>query len=94
MYGIQTHFQIIGRVDHGIGRTIEESMYITVNNSTLNRNIGKFNLHHIWNRVLLNTLGLRIKRHVQDIGHAQSTQPNTPLHFHSLYGACSENTLV
>ena len=47
------------------------------NNPTLNRNIGKFNLHHIWDRVLLNTHGLKIKGHVKAIEHAQSTQPNT-----------------
>ena len=58
-----------------------ESIYIRVNNPTLNRNIGKFNLHHIWDIVLLNTPGLEIKRHVQDIRHAQSTQPNTHMHF-------------
>ena len=34
---------------------IEESIYIRVNNPTLNNNIGKFNLSHIWHRVLLNT---------------------------------------
>ena len=54
----------------------------------LNRNIGKFNLHILWNRVLLNTPGLKIKRHVHGIGHAQNTQyispapinqPNTPI---------------
>ena len=28
--------------------------------------------------VLLNTPGLKIKGHVEAIGHAQSTQPNTP----------------
>ena len=28
--------------------------------------------------VLLNTPGLKIKGHVQAIGHAQSIQPNTP----------------
>ena len=31
-------------------------------------------------RVLLNTPGLKIKRHAQDIGHAQSTQPKIPMH--------------
>ena len=53
-----------------IARTIKESIYIRVNNPTLNRNISKFNLHHIWDRVLLNTPGLKIKKHVQDIGQA------------------------
>ena len=56
-------------------------IYIRVNNPTLNRKIGKFNLHYIWDRVLLNTPGLKIKRHAQDIGHAQCTQPNTPMQF-------------
>ena len=76
----QDNFQIIGRKDHGTARTIKESIYIRVNNPILNRNIGKFNLHHIWDRVLY-TPGLKIKRYAQDIGHAQSTQPNTPMHF-------------
>ena len=42
-------------------RNIKESIYITVNNPTLNNNIGKFNLSHIWDRVLLNTKGLTLK---------------------------------
>ena len=56
---------MIGREDNGTTRTIKEYIYIRVNNPTLNRNIGKFNLHHIWHRVLLNTLGLKINRKVQ-----------------------------
>ena len=60
---------------------LKESTYLRVNNPTLNRNIGKFNLHHIWDRVLLNTPGLKIKRHAHAIGHAQSTQHNTPMQF-------------
>ena len=77
----QDNFQITEREDHGIARTIKESIYIRVNNPTLNRNIGKFNLHHTWDRVPLNTLGIKIKKHAQVIGHAQSTQHNTPMHF-------------
>ena len=56
---IQDNFQIIGREDHGIARTIKESIYMRVNNPTLKRNIGKFNLHYIWDRILLNTPGKR-----------------------------------
>ena len=78
---IQDNFQIIGRENHGIARTIKESICIRVNNPTLNRNIGKFNLHHILDRVLLNTPVLKIKMHAYDMGHAQSTQPNTPMQF-------------
>ena len=55
----QDNFQIIGREDHGTARTIKEPFYVRINNPTLNRNVGKFNLHHIWDRVLLNTLGLK-----------------------------------
>ena len=58
------NFQIIGRKDHGTATTIKESIFIRVNNPTLNRNIGKFNLHHIWDRVLLNIPGLKINRQV------------------------------
>ena len=46
----------------------------------LNRNKGKVDFHHIWDRILLNTPGPKIKEHMQAIGHAQSTQPNTPHH--------------
>ena len=33
------NFIIIGREDHGLARTIKESIYIRVNNPTLNRNV-------------------------------------------------------
>ena len=56
----QNNFQIIGREGHGLARNIKQSIFIRVNNPTLNRNIGKFNLPHIWDRVLLNTPGLTL----------------------------------
>ena len=34
----------------------------------------------MWDRVLLNNPGLKIKRQVQAIGHAQNMQPNSPHH--------------
>ena len=49
------NFNILGSEDQGLTRLIKESIYIRVNNPTLNRNIGKVNLSHIWDRVLLNT---------------------------------------
>ena len=55
----QNNFQIIGRGTN-LARNIKESIYIRVNNPTLNNNIGKFNLSHIWDRVLLNTKGLTL----------------------------------
>ena len=57
------NFQIIGREGHNLARNIKESIYIRVNNPTLNNNIGKFNLSHIWDRVLLNTTGLTLNKH-------------------------------
>ena len=49
----QNNFQIIGREGHNLARNIKESIYIRVNNPTLNNNIGKFNLSHIWDRSYL-----------------------------------------
>ena len=53
-------FNIIGREDQGQARTIKESIYIRVNNPSLNQNIGKYNLNHIWDRVLFNTPRLKL----------------------------------
>ena len=57
----QNNFQIIRREGQNLARNIKESIYIRVNNPSLNNNIGKFNLSHIWDRVLLNTNGLCLK---------------------------------
>ena len=65
------NFQIIGREGHNLARNIKESIYIRVNNPTLNNNIGKFNLSHIWDRVLLNTEGLTLKKQ----GNNNNNQP-------------------
>ena len=43
-----------------MSRYIKESIFIRVNNPTLNNNIGKFNLPHIWDMVLINTPGLKL----------------------------------
>ena len=40
---------------------MKESIFFRVINPTLNRNIGMFNLPHIWDRVLLKTPGLNFK---------------------------------
>ena len=64
------NFNIIGREDHGLVRTIKESIFIRIKNPTLNRNVGKYNLHHIWDIVLSNTPDLRINN---DNGHVYRT---------------------
>ena len=66
------NFQIIGREGHNVARNIKESIYIRVNNPTLNNNIDRFNLSHIWDRVLLNTKGLILNRQ----GNNNNNQPN------------------
>ena len=71
----QINFQIIAREGYGLTRNIKESIFIRVHNPTLNRNIDKFNLPHIWDRVLLNTTGHNLKRHVQAVEHANSNTP-------------------
>ena len=76
------NFQIIGREGHSLARNIKESIFIRVNNPTLNRNIAKVNLPHIWDRVLLKTPGLNLKRHVHAVGHVNSNNSNTPITFY------------
>ena len=56
------NFKIIGREGHNLSRYIKESIFIRVNNPTLNNNVGKFNLPHIWDRVLINTPGLKLNK--------------------------------
>ena len=55
-------YKIQFKVARNLARNIKESIYIRVNNPTLNNNIGKFNLSHIWDRVLLNTNGLTLNK--------------------------------
>ena len=87
---IMVKFTTVCREDHGLARTIKESIYIRVNNITFNRSVGKYNLHHIWDRVLFNTPDLKINNdnghthRTSFIGHAQSIQ--TSKHTHSTIG--------
>ena len=39
----------------------KESMFIRANNPSLNRNIGKYHLLHIWDEVLVNNTELKLK---------------------------------
>ena len=42
------NFSIVGREDQNLLRTIKEALCIRVNNPSLNKNIGKYHLPHIW----------------------------------------------
>ena len=73
------NFQIIGREGHSLARNIKKSIFIRVNNPTLNRNIGMFNLPHIWNRVLLNTPGLNLKGMCMQLCISIPIMPTPPI---------------
>ena len=47
------NFSIVGRVYQSIARAIKEAMLIRVNDPSLDRNIGKYQLPHIWDEVLV-----------------------------------------
>ena len=55
------NFSIVGREKQILIRTIKEALYIRVNNPSLNRNICKYHLSHIWDEVLFNTSELKLK---------------------------------
>ena len=48
------NFSIVGREGQNLMRLIKESTYIRVNNTYLNKNIGKYHLPHIWDEALFN----------------------------------------
>ena len=54
------NFSIVGREDHNIKRAIKEALYIRSNNPSLNKNIGKYHLPHIWDEVLVNITELQL----------------------------------
>ena len=55
------NFTVVGREDNNIARNIKEAIFIRVNDPSLNRNIGKFQLSHIWDEVLARSPELHLK---------------------------------
>ena len=55
------YFHTVGREVQNFTRTIKESIIIRVNDPSLNRNIGQYQLPHIWDEVLFNTPELKLK---------------------------------
>ena len=55
------NFSIVGREDQNLMRLIKEAIYIRVNSPSLNKNIGKCHLPHIWDEVLNNITELKLK---------------------------------
>ena len=54
-------FFIVSREAHSITRTIKEAMFIGVNDLSLIRNLGKFQVPHIWDEVLQDIAVLHLK---------------------------------
>ena len=54
------NFSIVGRDDQSMTRAIREAMLIRVNDQSLNRNIGKYQLPHIWDEVLVKSPDLQL----------------------------------
>ena len=55
-----SNFTIVGREDQNLTRAIKEALFIRVNDLSLNRNIGKCHLPHIWDEVLHTTSELKL----------------------------------
>ena len=55
------NFTIVRREDQNLCIWIKEALYKRVNNPSLNKNIGKYHLPHIWDEVLHNTSELKLK---------------------------------
>ena len=60
-YVYSLYFDIVGREDLNQMRTIKEAIYIRVNDPSLNRNVGKYHLPHVWDEVLANISELKLK---------------------------------
>ena len=55
------NFCIVAREDQSIVRTIKETILIRVNDPSLNRNVGKYQLPHTWDEVLVKAPELKFK---------------------------------
>ena len=54
-------FSIVDREAQGMARNIKEAMYIRVNDPSLYRNLGKFQLPHVWDQILKDKPTLHLK---------------------------------
>ena len=55
------NFSIMGRDGQAIARSIKEAILIRVSDPSLNRNIDKYQLPHIWDEVLMKSPTLKLK---------------------------------
>ena len=70
-----------------MARNIKEAMYIRVNDPYLNMNLGKFQLPHVWDQVLKDTLTLHLQLHTNyPQHHSKPLIPPGHLHHPPTYG--------
>ena len=55
------NFSIVDREDQNFSRSIKEAICIRGNDPSINKNIGKSQLLHIWDEVLVNPPELKFK---------------------------------
>ena len=55
------NFSILGREDESIARAIKEAILIRFNDPSLRKNVGKYQLPHIWDEVLVKSPELKLK---------------------------------
>ena len=56
------NFGIVRRDDQKLNRTMKESIYIRISVPSINKNIGKYHLMHIWDEVQFNAPVPKFKR--------------------------------
>ena len=93
-------FTIIQKKTHSSSRTIKEAMFIRVNDPTLNRNLGMYQLLHGWDNILHDMPTLQFKpsslsflpHYHPLLGHPISQSPytlTTPNHKSQAGGTCT-----
>ena len=55
------NFSIAGRGDQNMAKSIKEAILVRVNDPSLKGNIGKYQLPHIWDEVMVNSPALKLK---------------------------------
>ena len=80
-------FTIIDGKSQVVTMNIKEAMYIHVNDPSLNRNLGKYQLPHIWYKVLQDTPSLQFKQHSFTTPPTWDNPP--PNLLYNKWGACA-----
>ena len=53
--------QTVSHIVHRKAQNIKEAMFVSANDPSLNKNLGKYQLPHIWGKILHETSALQLK---------------------------------